>query len=206
MTKRQGPSAEDWANRRPIIESLYLEQGKELREVSNIMRQTFGFSATSRQYIHRFSQWGLRKNIPHDTMSAMIAIREQRKRQGKETSFTWNGHAVDAVRLDRFEKKEGMAPPKGSQIRCVRYSTPIPEDQTEHLTITSLSNGTKTDAGGEIELALDTQQPPYPPFPSPPWEPPTHPWTASGLVAFESSSVFHHASRGFNLVPGILNV
>ena len=47
LAKKRGPSAERWATHRNIIESLYIQQGKELHDVSKIMRQTHGFIATS---------------------------------------------------------------------------------------------------------------------------------------------------------------
>jgi hypothetical protein len=47
MVKRQGPTAEDWIKYRAVIESLYLEQGKELKDVASIMSQAYSFAATS---------------------------------------------------------------------------------------------------------------------------------------------------------------
>ncbi|KAK4443789.1 Clr5 domain-containing protein [Podospora aff. communis PSN243] len=124
-TRRSGPSVEDWDNHRDTIESLYLHQDKTLKDVSRIMRQTYGFTATPRQYIHRFTKWGLRKYIPNHAMRAMVAVRNERRRQGQpEPEFTWNGHRVDASRLDRFSRLEcfsddGELDPHG---RCaIRY-------------------------------------------------------------------------------------
>ncbi|KAK0614451.1 Clr5 domain-containing protein [Immersiella caudata] len=123
VSKRRGPSAEDWATHRSTIESLYIHQGKELRDVSEAMRQAYGFTATPRQYVHRFTLWRLRKNIPHHAMHAMVVIRNERQRQGQgETTFTWNGHPVDASRLDRFLRREGIS--NGGELEVPRPPTP----------------------------------------------------------------------------------
>ncbi|KAK0638478.1 Clr5 domain-containing protein [Cercophora newfieldiana] len=131
-TRRQGPTPDEWISHRPILEFLYLEQGKDLQGISSIMHHDYGFKATPRQYVHRFAQWGFRKNIPHDVMQAMVAIRSQRTQEGKDTEFTWNGRNVDSSRLDRFIKREGVSCVSQEQTRSpipqgIRYSTPAPE-------------------------------------------------------------------------------
>ncbi|KAK0614449.1 hypothetical protein B0T14DRAFT_570385 [Immersiella caudata] len=110
------------------------------------MSQTYGFTASSRQYVHRFTRWGLRKNISHHTMSAMVAIWEQRRREGKETSFFWNRQAFDASRLDRFARRGGIISHNEVRARSptppgVRYSTPLPDGQREHQTAGLMSHG-----------------------------------------------------------------
>jgi len=56
--------------------------------------------------VHRFTRWGLRKYIPHESMQAMATIRHIRKENGKNTEFTWNGQLVEGVKLDRFVGRE----------------------------------------------------------------------------------------------------
>lgn len=42
----QGPSAEDWERVRPIIRRLYIEEGRTLNDVMDILANEYGHKAT----------------------------------------------------------------------------------------------------------------------------------------------------------------
>jgi hypothetical protein len=41
-------------------------------------------------------------------MEAIALVREERKREGKESEFTWHGQPVEKGRLERFVRREGL--------------------------------------------------------------------------------------------------
>ena len=43
---RRPPSAQDWEERREVVQRLYYTEGKPLREVMKIMKDEYGFYAT----------------------------------------------------------------------------------------------------------------------------------------------------------------
>ncbi|KAL2158741.1 hypothetical protein VTH06DRAFT_3932 [Thermothelomyces fergusii] len=60
----QGPSAQEWANHRETIISLYRQY--PLKKVSEIMRKEHNFSASKRMYDKRFREWNVFKNVNND--------------------------------------------------------------------------------------------------------------------------------------------
>ncbi|KAF4629496.1 hypothetical protein G7Y89_g8652 [Cudoniella acicularis] len=52
----------DWATHKAEVERLYIEEGRTLNEVRNILRRRHGFDASTRAYRMRFETWEIRKN------------------------------------------------------------------------------------------------------------------------------------------------
>ncbi|KAH8669528.1 hypothetical protein BGZ60DRAFT_528013 [Tricladium varicosporioides] len=51
----------DWASHKAEVEQLYIEQGRTLKEVRDILKDRHGFSASVRAYRMRIDDWDLRK-------------------------------------------------------------------------------------------------------------------------------------------------
>ncbi|KAF3014727.1 hypothetical protein E8E14_008227 [Neopestalotiopsis sp. 37M] len=60
---RQWATVEDWELHKEKITTLYWDQDKTLKEVSEIMEKEHNLHATQKMYKHRIKLWGLTKNL-----------------------------------------------------------------------------------------------------------------------------------------------
>ena len=51
-----------WEPHRPKIEWLYLDEGKSLGNIMDIMERDHGIKATKKQYLFHVRRWGLNEN------------------------------------------------------------------------------------------------------------------------------------------------
>ncbi|KAK4134915.1 hypothetical protein BT67DRAFT_345794, partial [Trichocladium antarcticum] len=77
-----------WDKYRGIIVDEYKDQNRPLHEVQRIMRERYGFKASTRAYRSRFDRWGIHKYSRRRRMRSM-----SRSRRGST--------ADDAVRPSR---------------------------------------------------------------------------------------------------------
>ncbi|KAK0622684.1 hypothetical protein B0T14DRAFT_151552 [Immersiella caudata] len=66
------PTPGDWEYAKPIIERLYLKEGKKLREVKLEMEVIHGFRATTKMYTTKFRSWSWRKNLHSDDVLEIL--------------------------------------------------------------------------------------------------------------------------------------
>jgi len=69
------------------IGRLYLDEGKDVRDVRDTMKRNYSFEAHEKAYKRKFEEWGLTKNVPKEEGLFMVRKREERREQGKETIF-----------------------------------------------------------------------------------------------------------------------
>ncbi|KAG8157403.1 hypothetical protein KVR01_012787 [Diaporthe batatas] len=61
--QRRGRSDATWEAHRPVIKALYLDQGRSLKEVMEIMRSSYGLEASPKLFKARIKRWGFSKYI-----------------------------------------------------------------------------------------------------------------------------------------------
>ncbi|GAP92477.1 hypothetical protein SAMD00023353_8200150 [Rosellinia necatrix] len=106
-------TANDWANHRPLITSLYRDQNKTLKETKKIMEEKHGFSATVRMYKARFAQWGIQKKIRAEDAIEIFRQQSAREAAGRpSTAFYIGGRRISPDRIRRYRYR---APPNVSE-------------------------------------------------------------------------------------------
>ncbi|CAG8971502.1 hypothetical protein HYALB_00002086 [Hymenoscyphus albidus] len=56
----------DWLRHKAAIARLYIDEGRTLKEVQEILHQQYGFQASTRAYRMRIDEWALRKYKPRE--------------------------------------------------------------------------------------------------------------------------------------------
>jgi hypothetical protein len=96
----------DWNTHRETIERLYITENKPLKDIKVHMEEHFGFTPVEdRAYEKAFRRLGLSKNIPAQTMEAIVKAIDDRKEGGKATAVYWRGQRVDEKRIHRFRQR-----------------------------------------------------------------------------------------------------
>ncbi|KAG6362042.1 hypothetical protein INS49_010271 [Diaporthe citri] len=103
-----------WTTYKPIIERLYIEEKKPLREVMQVMEREHGFRSTAKSYKRRLKAWGLTKYIKlqadHDEPVVREAFpdgtRASATRQQHGYVQLTNGRLVDAKSLAMHLKRK----------------------------------------------------------------------------------------------------
>ncbi|KAK4110390.1 hypothetical protein N656DRAFT_770412 [Canariomyces notabilis] len=103
---QDGDPPEGWEQHKEAITRFYLEEDLPIAEVMKRMEREYGFYANRRQYLYRFLNWGIKKNIRAEIMIFIAITRERRlNEQGKRTAFVYNGREVDEAKIDRFVRE-----------------------------------------------------------------------------------------------------
>ncbi|KAF2466286.1 TPR-like protein [Lindgomyces ingoldianus] len=138
--KRKAPTlpAVAWEPYKARILELHNTEGLPLREVKEMIKKEFGFTAEIRQYRTRISQWGKDKNIKPEEMKAIVRKRQERKlveSSKRELVFTVRGSEVEPQKINRWMKRNNVresllyAPTTPSAVRCQTISerdSPVP--------------------------------------------------------------------------------
>ena len=79
QSRRRAPntSLEEWEKHRPDIIRLYIEESLRIKDVLERLRAN-GFDVTPKQFKHRISQWGLRKNSTFQARAERLAVSPSR--------------------------------------------------------------------------------------------------------------------------------
>ncbi|KAK5662217.1 hypothetical protein OQA88_8122 [Cercophora sp. LCS_1] len=104
QSKYAGPA--DWEKHRDVITRLYLHEDKTLKQVKKLMEDRYGFFATDRMFKVRIKRWGLEKNNDEAKVIAMVRIKRERDKAGKETAFRLGERAVDWKDIERYIKRK----------------------------------------------------------------------------------------------------
>ncbi|OQD73838.1 hypothetical protein PENDEC_c013G06968 [Penicillium decumbens] len=133
--------SDDWHEYREIIEQLYRNDQRPLKQVKQIMEDNYKFFASEKQYKDRLAAWHVRKNIKAEEVQIMIRKQKKRAARGKQTAFRRSGQEVDQKRIARFVRRYGSSwnqkrdkdaelqspePPTPSDMTCY---TPEPADE-----------------------------------------------------------------------------
>ncbi|KAK2603091.1 hypothetical protein N8I77_009574 [Diaporthe amygdali] len=124
-SKRGHYASDVWEKHKPVIQKLYIEEGKPLREVIRTMETEHKFPATQRMYKARFKQWGFVKNNTEKVVSQILKTKFQRDAAGKLSQFTRNGKDVN---LQNYLQRKGL-----TEYDLVDFSTGVAEDALVHV-------------------------------------------------------------------------
>ncbi|KAI9765917.1 MAG: hypothetical protein M1840_007058 [Geoglossum simile] len=101
-------TAQDWDIHRETVKWLYCTENKTLKELAKIMKQNYGFHATTRQYQRKFSEWRLRKNFSADEMEEVIRKRKERGDENRASAFVVRGRPIAPEKIDRYVKRRNI--------------------------------------------------------------------------------------------------
>ncbi|KAH6672379.1 Clr5 domain-containing protein, partial [Halenospora varia] len=87
----------DWASHKAEVEQLYIEQGRTLKEVRDILKDRHGFSASVRAYRMRIDDWDLRK------------YRSRKERSGSSTYSTTSPGLTGSSTSPQSMKSQGQS-------------------------------------------------------------------------------------------------
>jgi len=59
---RQVLSKDEWDRLKPVIQRLYIDENLPRPRVAAILRESYGFAPTKRQFDRRIEEWGFKKN------------------------------------------------------------------------------------------------------------------------------------------------
>ncbi|KAH8760153.1 hypothetical protein BGZ57DRAFT_905813 [Hyaloscypha finlandica] len=103
-------SAEEWEVQKANIERLYLAENRPLKEVSQSLRDDYGFIATEKQLKSRLTKWGFDvKNLKGDTAMELARTKAKRALENKKSSFRVNRKPVDNRRIDRYLQRNAIS-------------------------------------------------------------------------------------------------
>ncbi|KAF5512080.1 hypothetical protein CGCA056_v011917 [Colletotrichum aenigma] len=106
VTKSKVYATEDhWTCHRGIITRLYRDENKTLKEVKQIMEETYYFHATERMFKTRIKRWGLDKKFKEAEVLAMLQVKTKRDAAGKKTRFTVRNQEVEWERIAHYLKR-----------------------------------------------------------------------------------------------------
>jgi Clr5 domain len=89
------PSPEGWQLAKSLIEQLYVQQDKPLKEVRSYLAEHRNFLATERMYKQRLKEWGFdRKKVKAAEWRYMLRVTRRRRIEGKESAFRVNGKVI----------------------------------------------------------------------------------------------------------------
>ena len=89
------PSPEGWQLAKPLIEQLYVQQDRPLKEVRAYLAEHRNFLATERMFKQRLKEWGFdRKKVKAAEWRYMLRVTRQRRTDGKDSAFRVNGKVI----------------------------------------------------------------------------------------------------------------
>ncbi|KAJ0281400.1 hypothetical protein COL940_005684 [Colletotrichum noveboracense] len=135
VTKSKVYATEDhWTCHRGIITRLYRDENKTLKEVKQIMEETYYFHATERMFKTRIKRWGLDKKFKEGEVLAMLQVKNKRDAAGKKTRFTVRNQEVEWERIAHYLKR------RPDLQRDPRYASPD-QDQDAQRELVRLLKG-----------------------------------------------------------------
>ncbi|MCJ1354051.1 MAG: hypothetical protein MMC33_004038 [Icmadophila ericetorum] len=116
----------EWSAKKHLIEKLYINEGKTLKETMTIMSQEHNFHATCQMYKKKFSKWGFTKNYTEDRVNNLLHRTTEKNSVGKASKFGINGKKVDLQRVKTYFKRKNVEMPTLSvlELQLDRDVTP----------------------------------------------------------------------------------
>ncbi|KAH7418471.1 hypothetical protein BKA64DRAFT_635595 [Cadophora sp. MPI-SDFR-AT-0126] len=126
---------EEWEAQRPFIEGMYPIKGITLKSIADMLKFDRGFIATPRQLKRKIGDWSLDKNLKAAEMKVILRKMEQRRQEGKETSFRVRGQYVEPAKINRWMKRlateeklvamqQNCSSPPAATPEAITYETP----------------------------------------------------------------------------------
>ncbi|MCJ1404123.1 hypothetical protein MMC11_007348 [Xylographa trunciseda] len=121
-----------WEKFQAIIKRLYIDEEKSLTITRQLMKDDYGFVASEMAYKVRFQEWNWEKRLRKPPTDLLLKEEEQRKAQGKSTTFTYLGSTISRPKMNRFRKRTATVDTKTysqliTKTLCgLPYHTPSP--------------------------------------------------------------------------------
>ncbi|KAL8408350.1 hypothetical protein RB594_006959 [Gaeumannomyces avenae] len=162
-TKKRAMRRENWEIHRATIKRLYIDEGKKLNDIVEIMRRDYDFTANARMYKHRLSQWGLIKYNREADVQRILQLKNQRDAEGKDSHIEINGRVVDFDRVQRYLQRRKISVDEFAEESFARSrrgskgsKSPAEDedDEVQELDVSSASITIRTPISSPISPAL----------------------------------------------------
>lgn len=139
------PSPEGWQQAKPLIEQLYVQQDRPLKEVRAYLAEHRKFLATERMFKQRLKEWGFdRKKVKAAEWRHMLRVTRQRRNEGKDSAFRVNGKVIvwSNIRkhLKRKKKTEDEFLSAGPEAEAVEDVVCYTPPGSPHLSVTQTTS------------------------------------------------------------------
>ncbi len=126
------PSPEGWQQAKPLIEQLYVQQDRPLKEVRAYLAEQRNFLATERMFKQRLKEWGFdRKKVKAAEWRYMLRVTRRRRDEGKDSAFRVNGKLIVWSNIKKHLKRKKKteddflsAGPEAEAVEDIVYYTP----------------------------------------------------------------------------------
>ncbi|KAK0113497.1 hypothetical protein ONS95_013753 [Cadophora gregata] len=104
---RREKSDAKWESYKGEIQQLYVEQGRPLKSVMQVLETKYGFKFSLRSWKAKMKKWNFEKNLPANEMAFIAAKADKRKAdECKDTVFFRGGIKIESERIDNFKKRK----------------------------------------------------------------------------------------------------
>ena len=148
--RAKGPTANQWAENRPVIQEIYLQPGTTLKDVQQYMLINYDFDASEQMYKKRLSYWGCRKNCSRAIVVSHLSRCQRARLLGRcECLLTIGGRQVPQRKIRRLQAKlVGLSPAisggsefGSTQLQSKACLATLYEDELPTSIISSPANG-----------------------------------------------------------------
>ncbi|KAH9428771.1 hypothetical protein MCOR02_011316 [Pyricularia oryzae] len=108
-SKKRELRRQNWEQHRATIKRLYIDEGRKLNDIVEIMKREHDFVANSRMYKHRLSQWGLIKYNRESDVQRVLLEKKRREAEGKDSHIEINGRPVDFERIQKYLQRRKVS-------------------------------------------------------------------------------------------------
>ncbi|KAF1994132.1 hypothetical protein P154DRAFT_448388, partial [Amniculicola lignicola CBS 123094] len=98
---------EFWEQHRSVIERLYLDEDRELKEVMDFMERRHGLVGSIKQYKTQMTKWNIRKYVKKEEAIAILRKKRNRDVVGTKSTFSLRGKPVDMNNVLRYLGRKG---------------------------------------------------------------------------------------------------
>ncbi|KAL8382221.1 hypothetical protein RB595_006145 [Gaeumannomyces hyphopodioides] len=218
--KKRALRRENWEIHRATIKRLYIDEGKKLNDIVEIMRQDYDFTANARMYKHRLSQWGLIKYNREADVQRILQLKNKRDAEGKDSHIEINGRVVDFDRVQRYLQRRKISVDEFAEESFARSrrgskgstSSKSPaedeDDDVQELDVSSASIIIRTPTSSPISPALSLS--PSPRSPASPMVAEEVIWDASAcaseVIKDLSTTELPPSPLGFALINSVVMI
>ncbi|KAK3939983.1 Clr5 domain-containing protein [Diplogelasinospora grovesii] len=105
MDSKKWAKGPDWIVAKPIINRLYKDEQRTLKEVMAIMEMEHNFHATPKMYKTRLKEWGISKTVKSTEVVAALQTLENYQAVGKSSQVTIHGKEIDLEFVRNYIKR-----------------------------------------------------------------------------------------------------
>ncbi|KAF5248893.1 hypothetical protein FANTH_5696 [Fusarium anthophilum] len=91
-----------WERHKSIIRTLYIDEDNSPEEVSEVLRDKYGFTASRHQIIRRLARWKFKKyTTKEEWVYTSSQIQRRKEQDGKKTEIVLNGKTISEKKLNK---------------------------------------------------------------------------------------------------------